>query len=889
MARSGVTTTLKLTQFEPEAKAWIVGAQALADQRQHVMLEPLHVLAHGVAVEPGVGRVLRAAGVELEPLRERLDARLAALPTGRDAAYLSDGTLDLLRRAERCAEQAGAQRVRREELLLALGQETRGALGDLWRASRLDTTRLRGALGRLRGVDGQPTLLLDLVEEARAGRLDPVIGRVELVRRLVAVLERRTKNHPLLVGEHGVGKRSLIHALAQRIQRGDVPTRLTGARLLAADATRLVAGTRLRSEVEARLKQLLGARAEEPDVVLVLFGVDALAGGGPQSAVLAELLAPGGVRLLGTATPEGWTRLESQQASLARLFSVLPVEEPSLEETLEMVRGGARRLELHHGVQIGESAVRAAAELSRRHLHQRRSPEAPFDLLDEAAARKRLATDGVPQDVDHQSARLESLEAQLETLRGAEDTASRDQVRRLEEEAARLRPEVDAARSRLEARRAAVSELRDLRVERAALLADLERARRDDAFRRIEELERRLLPEIEARSAAADARAQELGLADEPRLVTEDDVAQIVAAWTGVPVTRMMEGEAARLGSLETRLRERVVGQEAAVSALARAVRRGRVGLRDPKKPIGSFLFLGPSGVGKTELAKALAEALFDDEAALTRLDMSEFMEKHMAQRLIGAPPGYADSDQGGFLTEAVRKRPYSVLLFDEVEKAHQDVFNLLLQVLDDGRLTDGRGRLADFSNTVVLMTSNIGSERILDVPPEVFESPQGLEQVRETLSESLRAFFRPELLNRLDDVLVFRPLTRGLLRLILDKEVRRLRERLASRRLTLEVDPAAADHLVDLGYEPALGARPLQRVLVRELQDPLATTLVAGGLPVGSRVRVTLTEPAETAEAVTTEPATPETAAPRLRVAIEPTDSAAPATAEDPPGRDVP
>lgn len=857
MVQSGATTTLRLSHFEPEAKAWIVGAQSLADRRGHVMLEPVHVLLQGALADRGVERTLRAAGVDGGALKERAEAALGRLPTGREAAYLSEASLDLLRRAERIAEQVGARRVRREDVLLALGQETRGALGELWVALGLDVSRLRRELGRL-GGDGSQTLLLDLVEEARAGRLDPVIGRVDLVRRLVAVLERRTKNHALLVGEAGVGKRAIVHALAQRVLRGDVPTRLAGARLLAVDAARLVAGTRLRSEVDERMQRLLGRRLDEPETVLVLYGMDALAGSGPQGAVLAELSGPGGVRLLGTATPEGWSKLSAQQSALSRLFSVLPVDEPSVEETLEMVRGGARRLELHHNVQVGEPAVQAAVELSRRHLRERFSPDAAFDLLDEAAARKRLATDGMPEELDRQSTRLHSLEAQLSTLQGADDAASREQRQLLEAEAAQLRPEVERARARLEARRNAVAELRSLRAERSAAWVELERAHVDQALARVDEIERRVLPDLEERMARAEERAHELGLADEPRLVLDEDVAQVVAAWTGVPVTKMMEDDAVRLGSLEERLRQRVVGQEPAVSALAKAVRRGRVGLRDPKKPIGSFLFLGPSGVGKTELAKALAEALFDDEAALTRLDMSEFMEKHMAQRLIGSPPGYADSDQGGFLTEAVRKRPYSVLLFDEVEKAHQDVFNLLLQVLDDGRLTDGRGRLADFSNTVVLMTSNIGSERILDLPAATFESPDGANRLREELLQSLRRFFRPELLNRLDDVLVFRPLDRPLLRLILDKELRRLQARLAARRLTLEVEPAAADHLVELGYEPALGARPLQRVLVRELQDPLASALVAGGLPEGSRVRVQLAQGSEGA------------GAPSLRISLE-------------------
>ncbi len=850
MANPSATTTLKLQHFEPAAKAWISGAQTLADQRSHSMIEPLHALAQGLS-EPGVGRALVGAGVDLAVLRERVEGALGSLSTGRHAAYLSDATLELLRRAEKVASEAGARRVRRQDLLVALTQEREGLLGDIWRQWKVSPAALDKYLAELGGARTEGALpssgaasesaLTDLVSEARAERLDPAIGRVDLVRRLVAVLERRTKNHPVLVGEHGVGKRSLVSALAQRIARGDVPTRLSGARLLAVDATRLVAGARLRSEVDERVRRILGADVEAPETVLVLYGLDALAGSGPQGAVLAELLGPGGPRLLGTTTPEGWVKLVAQQPTLVRAFSVLSVEEPNAEESLEMVRGGARRLELHHGVQIDESAVRAAGELSRRYLRERFLPESAFDLLDEAAARKRLAIDGIPEDVDRRSTRLDSLLAQVATLEGIEDEVSRGVRLRLDAEASALRPEVEEARRALGGRRRAVEELRQVQNEHLRALAELETARAAKDFRRVGELEHGVVPELEARRAQAEQKAQEAGLVEEPRVVSGDDVAQVLAAWTGVPVAKMMEGEAERLAALDTRLEERVLGQSHAVDALSRAVRRGRVGLRDPKKPIGSFLFLGPSGVGKTELAKALAEALFDDEAALTRLDMSEFMEKHMAQRLIGAPPGYADSEQGGFLTEAVRKRPYSVLLFDEVEKAHHDVFNLLLQVLDDGRLTDGRGRLADFSNTVVLLTSNIGSERILDVDEQCFENEEGLAQVRTLLNDSLRAFFRPELLNRLDDVVVFRPLGKPLLRRILDKEIRALRRALTERELTLDVSEEALDAIVSEGYEPALGARPLKRVIVRELLDPVAEALVKGGVVRGSVVRVAL------------------------------------------------
>ncbi len=837
-------STLKLSHFAPEAKSWVVSAQALADQKGHATIEPLHALASGLAEEPGVSRVFRASGLEPNSLRRRTDSALEGLPRGNEPAYLSEAGLELLQRASRVAKTHGSKTVRGQDLLLALAQEVRGAVGEIWASLSVEPAAVAKHLEAFgQGAPGSPGEgLRDLVSEARAGRLDPVIGRVREVRRLLAVLERRTKNHPVLVGEHGVGKSSIVGALAQRIARGDVPTRLLDARLIEVDAAQLVAGARLRSEVDSRVKKLLGTSIDRAEVVLVVRGVEALAGSGPQGAVLTELLGPGSTaRVLATTTPEGWTKLQSEHPAVARRFSVLPVEEPSDEQVLEMVRGGALRIEEHHDVQISESAVVAAAELSRRYLRERFLPEAAFDVLDEAAAQKRLGTDGIPLEIDEKASRLDSLEAQIATLRGADDSASNAVRLGLDAEASELRPEVDTARRSVDERRSAVALLRKLRAEHTEALAELESARESKNFSRVGELEHGVLPELEKKIEAADQNARESGFVDEPRVVDDGDVARVIADFTGVPVTKMMEDEAERLGSLEQRLGQRVVGQDHAVSALSRAVRRGRVGLRDTGKPIGSFLFLGPSGVGKTELAKALAEALFDDEAALTRLDMSEFMEKHMVARLLGSPPGYVDSEAGGFLTEAVRQRPYSVLLFDEVEKAHQDVFNLLLQVLDDGRLTDGRGRLADFSNTVILMTSNIGSERILEADAEAFETEGGQELLRDMLSDSLREFFRPEMLNRLDDTLVFRPLGKPLLRLILNKEIRSLEKMLSDRRLTLEVDDAAADELVEQGYEPALGARPLKRALVRNVQDPLAEALVAGRLPEGGKVRVVL------------------------------------------------
>ncbi|MFC1643292.1 AAA family ATPase [Myxococcota bacterium] len=524
-----------------------------------------------------------------------------------------------------------------------------------------------------------------------------------------------------------------------------------------------------------------------------------------------------------------------------RLFTVLPITEPTVEQATEMLRGIASRYEQHHQVEITEGAIVAAVRLAKRYLQNRFLPDSALDLLDESGAAKRVESDGIPAAVDHALRRMESLRAQLESLRGTDDGASVARRVRLEQELAELEPTARKLREQLEARRGALAVVRALRAEVGQTRTERDRARVRKDYARLGELEHGVLPQLESRLERAEQAALAAGSEPPSRILAEQDVASTLALWTRIPVSKMLEGEAEKLLQMETRLAERVIGQDPAVQAVARAVRRGRVGLRDPGKPIGSFLFLGPSGVGKTELAKALAEFLFDDEQAMTRLDMSEFMERHMAQRLIGAPPGYADSEQGGFLTEAVRRRPYSVLLFDEVEKAHQDVFNLLLQLLDDGRLTDGRGRLADFSHTVVIMTSNIGSNRILDTEPRLFQTVEGLDALRDVLLDELQRFFRPEFLNRVDDVVVFGPLTSEHLNRIVDIELRKLERLLRDRSIRIAAEEAARARLASLGYEPALGARPLKRAILRQIQDPLAEALLAGSLPDSSLVTVAL------------------------------------------------
>jgi len=666
------------------------------------------------------------------------------------------------------------------------------------------------------------------------------------VRRLLQILERRQKNCPLLVGEAGVGKAAIVGALAMRIASGDVPQSLANLSILELETGSLLAGAKLRGEIEERLRQVLAAvKAGSKEALLYINGIDSLLGQGAAGSGVADLLKPllarGEVRIVASTTVDGARKMHERDPGLLRRFSVLTIEAPSVEQAIEILRGIASKYEAHHDVQIGEGAIVTAVRLAKRYLQDRALPDAAIDLLDETAARKRVEIDGVPAGVDTAIRRLASLKAQLASLAGDDDSMSVKTRERLEKESKELDPTVSEMRARLDSRRGALAAFAAIRNEEEKLVAQLAEARDKHDFARLGELEHVQLPDVRRRLEAAKAAVGREGGAAASTIVTEEDVALVLGDWTGIPVSKMLEAESDKLLKMESRLAERVIGQDEAVRAVSRAVRRGRVGLRDPGKPIGSFLFLGPSGVGKTELAKALAEFLFDDEQSMTRLDMSEFMEKHMAQRLVGAPPGYVDSEEGGFLTEAVRRRPYSVLLFDEVEKAHTDVFNLLLQVLDDGRLTDGRGRTANFSNTVVIMTSNIGSKRLLETDPKLFETPEGVEALRDVLQEELRNFLRPEFLNRIDDVVLFRPLSKKDLRGIVDIQLRRLEKLVSDRELKLQLSDSAKNRLVDLGYEPAFGARPLKRAILKELQDPLAEEILRGGYAPGAVVKVDL------------------------------------------------
>jgi ATP-dependent Clp protease ATP-binding subunit ClpB len=845
--------TIHLERYAPDAKALVAGAQALADERKHPQVEPLHLLARAIDRDRGVAEVFRKAGAAPADVAVEAEAALNRIgKTSAGLAYLSTAMLSLLGRAEK---EADSKTVGVEHLLNALAQEIRGPAAAVLQTFALGPGSFRPHMAALKSVPREVATASggadaskfthDLIERARRGEFDPVIGRDVEVRRLLQILERRNKNHPLLVGEPGVGKTAIVGALAMRIAAGDVPDNLTRLSILELETGALVAGAKLRGEIEERLKQVLGAVKTGNDAILFISSIDSLLGQGAAGSGVGDLLKPllarGEVRLLASTTPEGMRKMQDRDPGLLRRFAVLDIEAATADHAVEILRGIATRYEAHHQVQIGDPAIVSAVRLAKRYLQDRALPDTAIDLLDEAAARKRVELNGVPEEVDNSIRRLASLKAQLASLTGDKDAMSTKTRERLEAEVAKLEPTVSEMRAKLDSKRGALAAQSALREEYARLEEQLAKAREKQDFAKLGELEHVTIPEAKRKLDAAEAALAKVGSPVGSNVVEEEDVARVLGDWTGIPLAKMLESDTEKLLKMEERLGARVVGQSEAVRAVARAVRRGRVGLRDPGKPIGSFLFLGPSGVGKTELAKALAEFLFDDEQSMTRLDMSEFMEKHMAQRLVGAPPGYVDSEEGGFLTEAVRRRPYSVLLFDEVEKAHADVFNLLLQVLDDGRLTDGRGRTADFSNTVVIMTSNIGSKRILDADAKLFETAEGREALGDVLRDELKNFLRPEFMNRIDDIVVFRPLSRVDLRGIVDIQLRRLEKLLVDRELKLQLTDAAKAALVELGYEPAFGARPLKRAILKKLQDPLAEQLLAGGYGSGVTVNVDL------------------------------------------------
>ena len=864
------TLTLRLEAYAKEAKTAISTAQSLADERKNAEVEPLHLLFVLLESQAEARGGIERAGVDPTDVLVEAELLLRKLPSSRDVkSYLSPRMLDLLGRAEGEAARQGGVPVGVAHLMLACAQETDGGVKDVFAACGLSAPILRATLGGAKlGEDnkdarppgappvkrtgkedlGDPIEAFgrDLTRLAAQGKFDPTVGRDAEIRRMLQVLARRRENNPLLVGEPGIGKSTIVQALAQRMAIGDVPNFLKGRRIVALEMGTLIAGASLRGQLEERTRAILDAiRDSAGEILLFLPDLGALIGQKGQGAgdLISAALGRGELRAIAVATPDTIRKAQDEDAALVRRFVTIGVEPPTLDEAIAVLRGVVGRFEMDHGVRIGDPAIVAAATFARRYIPGANLPKSAVDLIDEAAARVRVTMESEPTELDQLKRRLEAIEIQRRSLEDDHDSESEASKAKLKREADDLQPRIDSLQKRWTAELKGVGEVRRLKEDLAAANRELEQVRASGDHARAGELRFGTIPLLEKQ--LEDAQKEMPADFDESKLlvrnhVSPQDVADVVALWTGVPVAKMLEEETTKLLAMEDKLKGRVIGQDHAVTAIAKAVRRGRVGLRDPRRPIGSFLFLGPTGVGKTELAKALAEFLFDDEMSLTRLDMSEFMEKHTVARLLGAPPGYKDSDAGGFLTEAVRNRPYSVVLFDEVEKAHPDVFNITLQVLDDGRLTDSRGRPAFFSDTVIIMTSNVGSHLILD-------HDGTNEELKEKVEAELHRTYRPEFLNRIDDVIIFDPLDKSDLRGIADIQMRALGKLLDHRRIGLEVTEAARELVVEMGYEPAFGARPLKRVILKNLQDPMAQTLLEGGYGAGDTVVVDVNEGAFT------------------------------------------
>ncbi len=845
---------MDLEKYTERARLIAQAAQTLAVRSKHQSLTPEHILKALLDDDQGLAaNLLREAGGDVRLIAADVDRALSALPKveggGAERLYLAPASVRAFAAAEEAAKKAGDSFVTAERLLQGLALTGEGKPAEILKKAGVTAQKLADAIAAQRrgrtadsataedSFEALKKYARDLTEAARAGKLDPVIGRDEEIRRTVQVLSRRTKNNPVLIGEPGVGKTAIAEGLALRIINGDVPESLKGKRLLALDMGALIAGAKYRGEFEERLKAVLqeieGANGE---IILFIDEMHTLVGAGKTdgamdaSNLLKPSLARGELKCVGATTLDEYRKHVEKDAALARRFQPVFVGEPTVEDTISILRGLKEKYEVHHGVRIADSAIVAAAQLSNRYITDRFLPDKAIDLMDEAASRLRMQVDSKPEELDEIDRRLMQLKIESEALKKETDQASRDRLAKLGDEIVQLEQKSADITGAWQAEKAKLAGATKAKEELDRLKTELEDAKRRGDLQRAGELQYGRIPDMERRVSEAEGAGP--GFVKE--VVDAEAVAAVVSRWTGVPVEKMLEGEKAKLLKMEDQLRLRVIGQEDALRAVSDAVRRARAGLQDPNRPIGSFMFLGPTGVGKTELTKALAEFLFNDDTAMTRIDMSEFMEKHSVSRMIGAPPGYVGYEEGGVLTESIRRRPYQVILFDEIEKAHPDVFNVLLQVLDDGRLTDGQGRTVDFKNAILIMTSNAGALHLADQPEGA-----DVEDVRELVMGEVRARFRPEFLNRIDEIILFRRLQRAQMGEIVKIQLRRLDRLLADRHMTLTLEASARDWLADKGYDPSYGARPLKRVIQKQLQDPLARMILEGRIADGDSVTV--------------------------------------------------
>ncbi len=846
---------MDLNKFTQKAQEAVLGAQSLAGEYSHSQVEPAHLLLVLLRQSDGiVPQIVQKLQANPGEMAQSLQGELQRKPKVYGATTqvgLSRELARVLDEAQKIAARMRDDYASTEHLLLALTGVHGGEASRFLAAYGITEDAVLRALTPIRGshrvTNQHPEATYQALEKygrdlttlARPGKLDPVIGRDDEIRRVMQIISRRTKNNPVLVGDAGVGKTAIAEGLAQRIVRGDVPEGLKNRRVVALDMGALIAGAKYRGEFEERLKAVLKEVTDAAgevilfiDELLTVVAAGAAEGAMDASNMLKPMLARGELHAVGATTLDEYRKYIEKDAALERRFQPVYVDEPSVEDTISILRGLKERYEVHHGVRIQDAACIAASTLSHRYIADRHLPDKAIDLIDEAASRLRMEIDSKPAGLDEVDRRIMQLEIEREALKKEKDKASKERLKKLEKELADLQEQGGALRTRWEQEKAAIQAIRDTKERGEQVRHEIERAQRTQDYARASELQYGTLVELERQRQEQEERLRQLQ-GDCPLLKEEvgsEDVAEVVAEWTGIPVSRLLEGEVKKLLRMEGALHQRVVGQDESVRAVSNAVRRARAGLQDPNRPIGSFLFLGPTGVGKTELGRALAEFLFDTEEAIVRIDMSEYQERHTVSRLIGAPPGYVGYEEGGQLTEAVRRRPYSVVLFDEIEKAHTEVFNALLQLLDEGRLTDGHGRTVDFSNTIVIMTSNVGSRWIKEL---------GAEAARERVLEELDRTFRPEFLNRIDEIIIFRSLTKEDLLQIVDIQTCYLRDLLAERRIGLELADAARQHLADAGYDPVYGARPLKRVIQREVQDPLALSLLRGEFAEGDIVRV--------------------------------------------------